>query len=60
MSGPRKLRIEPVTSERHEPQQWYAAVANEAGSVDYDAVGDTIELALAGLIQELCQALEDQ
>lgn len=55
-----RLRIEASISDfPREPQQWYAVAESDGGSPMYDAAGPTIELALAGLIKELMQALED-
>jgi hypothetical protein len=55
-----KLHLEPVIPDySNEPQQWYALVESDEGSPMYDAVGPTVELALAGLVKELCRVMED-
>lgn len=55
-----RLRIEPVIPDySDEPQQWYALVESNEGSPMFDATGPSVELALAGVIKELCQWIED-
>jgi hypothetical protein len=56
-----KLRIEPDISDFSTvPPCWIAIVESDTGTPLYDASGPTIELALAGVIKELCQELEDR
>ena len=56
-----ELRIEPILPDHSTgTKEWYAFVVNDKGTPQFDGSGPTIELALASLIKELCQEIEDR